>query len=150
MKAALRTPWRVSGFDPATVVRHTTKSAPTPFNRFYSTSLSAGRSILSSISLASPKNRNTTPRELCTRGRVLPRRHHYSSEAFTQETTSNKNNNNDKKQSGQDRLRKKTYLIIGSALGVAAVVYSDEVQHLYRAATRTGRVVSALAVCINE
>lgn len=148
MRAALRTPWRVSGFDPATVVRHTTKSAPAPLNRFYSTSLTTVESKPSSRSLASPKNRSTTPRKLCTRGRVLPLRRHYSSEFPAQETASN--GNNGKKQSGHGRSRKKTYLIIGGALGVAAIVYSDEVRHLYRAAARTGRVVSALTVCINE
>lgn len=42
------------------------------------------------------------------------------------------------------------YAIVGGVLGVGVVVYWDEVQHLYRATTRTGRVVSALAVCINE
>lgn len=147
MRAALHTPWRVSGFDPATVVRHTTKSAPTPLNRFYSTCHTSANSIPSSRVLANPRNRSTTPRELYTRGRVLPLRH-YSSESPAQETAST--NNNGKKRSGPIRSRNKTYLIIGGALGVAAVVYSDEVRHLYRAAARTGRVVSALAVCINE
>jgi len=148
MRAALRTPWRVSGFDPATVVRHTTKSAPATLNRFYFTCHTTGDSISSSRVFASPRDRSTTSWELCARGQDLPLRRHHSSKSRAPETASTKNNG--KKQSGQSRSRKKSYLIIGGTLGVAAVVYSDEVRHLYRAATRTGRVVSALAVCINE
>ncbi|KAA8649164.1 hypothetical protein EYZ11_012825 [Aspergillus tanneri] len=33
---------------------------------------------------------------------------------------------------------------------IGAVAFSDDAQHLYRAAQRTGRVVSTLAVCIND
>lgn len=52
----------------------------------------------------------------------------------------------------QGRGNKKAlkYAIVGGVLGVGVIVYWDEVQHLYRAAARTGRVVGALAVCINE
>lgn len=42
------------------------------------------------------------------------------------------------------------YLIVLGVLGVGAVVFSDEIQHAYRAAARSGRVVGTLAVCINE
>jgi aarF domain-containing kinase len=38
----------------------------------------------------------------------------------------------------------------GGALGVTAVAFTDDVRHAYEAAERTGRVVSTLAVCINE
>ena len=38
----------------------------------------------------------------------------------------------------------------GGALGVTAVALTDDVRHAYGAAERTGRVVSTLAVCINE
>lgn len=56
------------------------------------------------------------------------------------------------KKSGTDQSNRKTikYVVIGGTLLVGAVVFSDDVQHFYRAAARTGRVVSALAVCINE
>ena len=36
------------------------------------------------------------------------------------------------------------------ALGVTAAAFTDDVKHSYDAVERTGRVVSALAVCINE
>lgn len=42
------------------------------------------------------------------------------------------------------------YLIVLGVLGVGAVTFSDEFQHAYRAAARSGRVVGTLAVCINE
>jgi aarF domain-containing kinase len=38
----------------------------------------------------------------------------------------------------------------GGALGVTAVAFTDDVKHAYEAVERTGRVVSTLAVCINE
>ena len=52
-----------------------------------------------------------------------------------------------------EKSRKRTAIQIaaaGGALGVAALTFSDDVKHAYAAAERTGRVVSALAVCINE
>ncbi|RHZ54096.1 uncharacterized protein CDV56_105079 [Aspergillus thermomutatus] len=42
------------------------------------------------------------------------------------------------------------YAIIAGVVGAAAVTLSDDAQHLYRAAQRTGRVVGTLAVCIND
>lgn len=38
----------------------------------------------------------------------------------------------------------------GGALGVTAVAFTDDLKHAYEAVERTGRVVSTLAVCINE
>lgn len=35
-------------------------------------------------------------------------------------------------------------------VGVTAVTYQDQVKHGYQAMERTGRVASALALCINE
>jgi len=38
----------------------------------------------------------------------------------------------------------------GGALGVTGVAFTDDIRHAYEAVERTGRVVSTLAVCINE
>ena len=38
----------------------------------------------------------------------------------------------------------------GGALGAGVLAFSDDVKHIYAAAERSGRVVSTLAVCINE
>ena len=35
-------------------------------------------------------------------------------------------------------------------LGVAALAFSDDIKHSYKAVERTGRVVGTLFVCINE
>lgn len=42
------------------------------------------------------------------------------------------------------------WFIIGSILGLGTVTFSDQAQHALGAAKRSGRVVGALAVCINE
>ena len=51
------------------------------------------------------------------------------------------------------RPKKRTGIILtasGGTLGLAAVGFTDDVKHAYEAAERTGRVVSALFVNINE
>jgi aarF domain-containing kinase len=51
------------------------------------------------------------------------------------------------------RSRKRGTVLVaaaGGALGVTAVAFTDDVRHAYEAVERTGRVVSTLAVCINE
>ncbi|KAL1968785.1 hypothetical protein VTN77DRAFT_1146 [Rasamsonia byssochlamydoides] len=54
--------------------------------------------------------------------------------------------------SGNNSSRRRTVIIAaaGGTLGVAALTFSDEIKHAYAAAARTGRVVSTLAVCIND
>lgn len=37
-----------------------------------------------------------------------------------------------------------------TALGVGGIVFTDELKHAYQGAQRSGRVIGALAVCINE
>lgn len=43
-----------------------------------------------------------------------------------------------------------TYTVVGGTIVIGVVAFSDNAQHLYRAAARTGRVVGTLAVCIND
>lgn len=52
----------------------------------------------------------------------------------------------------EQHTREKTvkYLVIFGLLGLGALAFSDKARHAYRAAERSGRVVSTLAVCINE
>jgi aarF domain-containing kinase len=38
----------------------------------------------------------------------------------------------------------------GGTVGVALFAFWDDIKHTYAAAERTGRVVTALAICINE
>jgi aarF domain-containing kinase len=38
----------------------------------------------------------------------------------------------------------------GATLGVGAITFTDDLKHAYQSAERSGRVLSTLAVCINE
>jgi aarF domain-containing kinase len=38
----------------------------------------------------------------------------------------------------------------GALLGAGAIAFKDDARHVYQGAQRSGRVLSALAVCINE
>ncbi|KAG0156830.1 hypothetical protein PDIDSM_4011 [Penicillium digitatum] len=42
------------------------------------------------------------------------------------------------------------WFFLGSILGLGAVTFSDQVEHAFQAAKRSGRVVGTLAVCIND
>ncbi|EER26132.1 hypothetical protein D8B26_003531 [Coccidioides posadasii str. Silveira] len=42
------------------------------------------------------------------------------------------------------------YAAAGGTLGATALAFSDDIKHGYNAAERTGRVITALAVCIND
>ncbi|KAI9771361.1 MAG: hypothetical protein M1840_002331 [Geoglossum simile] len=48
------------------------------------------------------------------------------------------------------RLRAVVLAAAGGTFGVGALAFTDDVKHTYAAAQRTGRVVSTLAVCIND
>jgi len=51
------------------------------------------------------------------------------------------------------RPRRKGRILLaatGGALGVTTLAFTDEIRHSYEAVERTGRVVSTLALCINE
>lgn len=63
-----------------------------------------------------------------------------------------KNSGNKTRGSGSNQGQRKAirYLVVLGVLGLGAVVFSDQYMHAYRAAARSGRVVGALAVCINE
>lgn len=145
---ALRTPLRFRassgfGYGPATVGRHTT-----PLNtRLYNTAV-ANRP-LSSSRIECRSSRTTCRPSLPPSSR---KQYSSSSEAVSDDA---KKQSESESGTGSGQSREKNnkalkYGIVAGVFGVGAIVYSDEVQHLYRAATRTGRVVSALAVCINE
>lgn len=140
---ALRTPLRFrasSGFGyygPATVGRHTT-----PLNtRLYNTT--AANRPLSSSRIECRSSRATCRPSLPSRKQFYSS----SSEAVSDDAKQSGSGSGQSRKTNNKAIK---YGIVGGVLGVGAIVYSDDVQHLYRAAARTGRVVGALAVCINE
>lgn len=142
----LRTPLRLrassgfGGYGPATVGRHTT-----PLNtRLYNTAV-ANRPLSSS------KIECRASRTTC-RLSLLSKKQYYSSssEAASDDATKQSGSGLGNGQSRKKNNKALKYGVVGGVLGVGAIVYSDDVQHLYRAVARTGRVVGALAVCINE
>lgn len=151
MRTALRTPWRTTGFDPATVLRHTARSNFAPLNRLYHFT-SSTRSIV-----LNPKSTSRVQRPLC-RPCTPPtslsslRKQCYSTSSTVAQEAGNEGRQSGPGQAGNNSNNNKTikYVVVGGVLGIGAIVYSGEVQHLYHAVTRTGRVVSALAICINE
>ncbi|RDW60879.1 ABC1 family protein [Coleophoma cylindrospora] len=48
------------------------------------------------------------------------------------------------------RNRRIVFAAAGGSLAVGALAFTDDIKHSYKAAERTGRVVSTLAVCIND
>ncbi|KAE8340266.1 hypothetical protein BDV24DRAFT_63137 [Aspergillus arachidicola] len=148
MRAALRAPLRASDFAPAPVLRYTS-SAPwvRPFHRASGPS-SVHRSVSNSAQAFS-KARRLRPRVPL----VASRPHaSYSTKTSALFGAAEKANGNDRKSSGSEWSRRKviTYTVVGGTIVIGVVAFSDNVQHLYRAAARTGRVVGTLAVCIND
>lgn len=145
---AHRTPLRFRassgfGYGPATVGRHTT-----PLNtRLYNTSV-ANRPL--SFSKIECRSSRTTCRPSLPSSSSRKQYYSTSSEAVSSQSASGSGSGSGSGQSRKTNNKAVKYGIVGGVLGVGAIVYSDEVQHLYRAVARTGRVVSALAVCINE
>lgn len=143
---ALRTPLRFRassgfGYGPATVGRHTTPLK----TRLYNTA--AANRPLSSSRIECRSSRTTCRPSLPSSS---SRKQYYSSSSEAVSSQSGSGSGSGSGQSRKTNNKAVKYGIVGGVLGVGAIVYSDEVQHLYRAVARTGRVVSALAVCINE
>ncbi|PYH95132.1 ABC1-domain-containing protein [Aspergillus ellipticus CBS 707.79] len=146
MRTALRIPLRASNFDPAAVIRSPSQSC----QAFQSSQSS--QSSLACSSLLSPRriSTSTTPR---FHARVAPSIFQASYATRTPpllESAQSEHHDRNQSGSGQSRSKVLKYAVIGGTIVVGAVVFSDQAQHLYRAAARTGRVVGALAVCIND
>lgn len=54
------------------------------------------------------------------------------------------------KQSIRPKRRRVVLAAAGGALALSALPFGDDAKHAYNAVERTGRVVSTLAVCMNE
>ncbi|KKK13912.1 hypothetical protein P175DRAFT_0487784 [Aspergillus ochraceoroseus IBT 24754] len=138
MRVALRTPLRASSFDPSPViVRYTSNLTP----KGLSLQHSLGYRWVSSESRSA-----FATAQRCPSGRFIPRATFSTGPRglFGSQQTAGGGG-------GKQPQRKWIkYAVIGGAAAVGAVAFSDQVQHFYRAAQRTGRVVGALVVCIND
>ncbi|KAJ5712765.1 ABC1 family protein MCP2 [Penicillium malachiteum] len=128
---------------------------PTPVVR-QSSKASITRPSFSGISLRTPLVSRTTIQQPWSSRQpapsliTVPSRRGFASKAplsFT-ETQGQQNNGAGSKPKSKGKGIK--YLVVLGTLGVVTVVYSNELQHVYGAAKRSGRVVGTLAVCIND
>ncbi|OOF97770.1 hypothetical protein ASPCADRAFT_205027 [Aspergillus carbonarius ITEM 5010] len=148
MRAALRIPLRASNFDPAAVIRSSKPSLAVPSSASAAPTACLPRRLIFSST--------TTPPVLCSQrfpGRLapsVPRATYATRTSPLFESAKAEQQDRDQSGSGQSRRKAIKYAVIGGTIVVGAVVFSDQVQHLYRAAARTGRVVGTLAVCIND
>lgn len=145
MRAALRAPLRASDFDPATAIRYSASSLSRASLLQPPAPSIVRRSISSSVQDSRGSCRYRAPAQIAP----------FASRALFSSKTSTLLGNaggTAGKGAGWAPSQKKLvrYVVIGGTLVVVAVVFSDDAQHIYRAAQRTGRVVGTLAVCINE
>lgn len=152
MSAALRVPLRACA-NPATVIGQSFKPS-------ISISISAGASFYThskSILRTSPVSVANTvkpwgPRQNWTNSISSTAKRSFgtrTSSLLSAEASSLRSDAAEVKSSPAQRGYVK-YLVILSLLGAGAFAFSDNVQHIYGAARRSGRVVGTLAVCINE
>lgn len=148
MSAALRVPLRAFKIDPATVIGKTSKPSTSG-----SSFLLASKSPLQLSPSSGAINASSWGRSVSSQGSTLAAsRRSFSAKAsslLSMETKSQHKSENAPSMSASQRSVIKWFLI-GSILGLGAVTFSDQAEHAFQAAKRSGRVVGTLAVCINE
>lgn len=148
MSAAIRVPLRAFKIDPATVIGKTPKPLPSGS----SISLTSNSSLRQSPSYGTI-NGSSWGRSVSSQGSTLAAsRRSFSVKAsplLSAETKSQHKSENGPNMSASQRSVIRWFLI-GSILGLGAVTFSDQAEHAFQAAKRSGRVVGTLAVCINE
>lgn len=143
MSAAFRMPLRAFA-SPATAIQQTSRTSI------------AGSSPFLSSGYSSPILKSSVT-HTCNRGFTkIPSQPSSLSRCFSTRTSPLRSAD---KSTGHDGVKAKTrpsqtkrivLLVALGLIGVGAVFYSEEIQHGYGAARRSGRVVGTLAVCINE
>ncbi|KAJ5144001.1 uncharacterized protein N7515_002788 [Penicillium bovifimosum] len=148
MSAVHRVPLRAFKTDPATVIGKTPTASTSGFlsrtvsNSPLRPSPSSTNNVLSRIPLRSLRGSTLAASSRCFSVKAAPL-FPAKTHSLPKRTQSNINPN------GSQRSILK-WFIIGSVLGLGAVTFSDQARHAYQAAQRSGRVVGALAVCIND
>lgn len=143
MSAAFRMPLRAFA-SPATAIQQTSRTSI------------AGSSPFLSSGYSSPILKSSVT-HTCNRGFTkIPSQPSSLSRCFSTRTSPLRSAD---KSTGHDGVKAKTrpsqtkrivLLVALGLIGVGAVFYSEEIQHGYGAARRSGRVVGTLAVCIND
>lgn len=144
MSALCRVPWRALA-NPASIIGQLPKASISGAS-FHSIAKS---SSLSHTITARSWNRSQAERKVLAA--FWGQR--YSTSKLDGQFAAEKESLEDKRQafkSSQSPRKGIRYLIVLGVLSVGAFAFSDEIQHAYRAAARSGRVVGTLAVCINE
>ncbi|GAD95587.1 ubiquinone biosynthesis protein, putative [Paecilomyces variotii No. 5] len=129
MRASVRIPLSASHFNPATVVQRFAKSSSSVLP-------SPGLSFVSSAPW--------------TCGRCLQQRTTTFSRSYSTRLSEGIHNAGNGSGSKGSRKTVIKFAAAGGALGTGALAFSDDIKHGYAAAERSGRVVSALAICIND
>ncbi|KAL1998868.1 hypothetical protein VTN02DRAFT_5457 [Thermoascus thermophilus] len=142
MRAAVQVPLRASVFHPAAVVRPFSTSSRS-LSRFPASSSASS----SGGSFRASANPWTCARCLQQRTPSTVARSYSTDPSSSSQTRDDGGKRSDPKKS---RRRVIKIAAAGGALGVASLVFADEIKHAYAAAARSGRVVGALAVCIND
>lgn len=155
MIASFRIPLRGSICDPAAVFKNKCKYDyhGVSNNRLKSTVSLRLFSSRSSIATTATTPPTTCWRWHCSPGRTPSRT--YSTRTSTLNDTRGAGANYNgypRTDSDSKNLRRKyiKYAVIGTVLGVGTIAFYDQIEHVYYALTRSGRVVGALAVCIND
>ncbi|KAJ5608285.1 hypothetical protein N7537_004904 [Penicillium hordei] len=148
MSAALRVPLRAFKIDPATVIGKT--SEPSTSRSLF---LLASNSPLRQSPSSGAINVSSWGRSVSSQGSTLAAsRRSFSAKAsplLSAETKSQYKSEITPNISASQRSVIKWFLI-GSILGLGTVTFSDQAEHAFQAAKRSGRVVGTLAVCIND
>ncbi|KAJ9251814.1 hypothetical protein DTO195F2_7669 [Paecilomyces variotii] len=129
MRAPVRIPLSASRFDPAAVVQQFAKSSS---------------SVAPSTGLPFGSRAPWTCRR-CLQQRTVTFSRSYSTRLS--EGINDAGRRSDSKRSRKTVIK---FAAAGGALGAGALAFSDDIKHGYAAAERSGRVVSALAICIND
>ncbi|KAJ5811059.1 hypothetical protein N7447_010575 [Penicillium robsamsonii] len=148
MSAALRVPLRAFKIDPATVIGKTSNPSTSRSSFLLTSNSPLRQSPSSGIINASSWGRSTSSKgsALATSRRSFSVK---ASPLLSAETKSQHKSESKSNLNASQRSAIKWFLI-GSILGLGAVTFSDQAQHAFQAAKRSGRVVGALAVCIND
>ncbi|CAI7564288.1 unnamed protein product [Penicillium glandicola] len=148
MSPALRVPLRAFKIDPATVIGKTSKPSTSGSSFLLASNSPLRQSPSSGVINTSSLNRSVSFQS----STLAASRRSFSAKAsplLSAETKGQHESGNQSNLNASQRSAIK-WFIIGSILGLGAVTFSDQAEHAFQAAKRSGRVVGTLAVCIND